>query len=564
MMRMSIQKKLFYGFLAVLLLSGIATGIASYQLSVVDRIYQQVVNERMEKMILVKELTTLANEQSATLREYLLTGDEGSLKYYEAAKNEYIKISGKLGSTTSQADNKNQLSQLNQLQTSYNDTAYQIIFYKQQNNQQEYLRLIQEKEKVTSRQFLTKAKEFGLMQQELLQKSIAETTKRVTIIKMTIFTICLLALAGSCVIAMYISRLIFIPVRALTANAREIAAGILSGPDVIVKNKDELGEMSQTFNLMKQNIRTLIQKSDSTAKHVAASSKDLYVSAEQTAEIATQVASTIQEVASGAERQAKGMSESKHAISENAQAVQRIAKATSMVSGSASDVLEEARQGQEVITRAIQQMQSIQKSVKESSDSIHALGESSQEIGNIAQVIQQIADQTNLLALNAAIEAARAGEHGKGFAVVADEVRKLAEQSRQSTEHIAARITQIQQRTEQAIQAMDYGTNEAEAGTVIVDEAGRAFTRIFTLVQQVAEEVQEVSVSAEQISASTFQMTSSLEQLLLVSESIANGTQGVAAAAQEQLASIEEVSTAADSLSRLSHELQTEISQFKT
>ncbi|GED12120.1 methyl-accepting chemotaxis protein [Aneurinibacillus migulanus] len=564
MMRMSIRKKLFYGFLTVLLLSGIATGIASYQLSVVDRIYQQVISERIEKMTLVKELTALANEQSATLREYLLTGDEGSLKYYEAAKNEYIKLSGKLGAATGQSENKEQLDQLNQLQTSYNDTAYQIIFYKQQNNQQEYLRLIQEKEKVTSRQFLAKAKEFGLAQQELLQKSSAETTNSVTVIKMTIFIICLLALAGSCLIAIYISRLISIPVRALTANAREIAAGVLSGTDVIVKNKDELGEMSQAFNLMKQNIRTLIQKSDSTAKRVAASSKELYVSAEQTAEIATQVASTIQEVASGAERQAKGMGESKHAIGENAQAVQRIATATSTVSSSASDVLEEAQQGQAVITRAIQQMQNIQKSVKESSDIIHALGESSQEIGNIAQVIQQIADQTNLLALNAAIEAARAGEHGKGFAVVADEVRKLAEQSRHSTEHIAALIVQIQQRTGQAIQAMDSGTDEAESGTLIVDEAGSAFMRIVTLVQHVAEEIQEVSSSAEEISAGTLQMTSSLEQLLLVSETIANGTQGVAAAAQEQLASIEEVTTAADSLSKQAQELQTEISQFRT
>jgi methyl-accepting chemotaxis protein len=562
-MRMTIRKKLFGGFFAVLFIFSAAAGIANYQLSQVNQIYSQLIEDQVKKALIIEELMKISSDQSAHLHAYLLTGDESSLQNYETAKSEYARVTQEMIAATKTPENKARLDELNKLQALYSNTAEQIIFYKKKNNTTEYLNLIKEKENAIGKQFAAKAKEFGAIQQQTLHQGNTEASASITAIKKVVLAISLFAFIVGCAIAYYISRKISIPVLAISASTREIAGGILSGPDIAVTNKDELREMAESFNQMKHNVRTLIQKASSTSKQVAASSEELYANAEQTAQTTTQVASTIQEVAVGSEHQTKGMNESKQTIEENAQAVHRIAEATASVSRSIDDVVEEAKQGQSVIIKTVGQMQNIQQSVKESASVIHTLEESSKEIGTIVQAIQQIADQTNLLALNAAIEAARAGEHGKGFAVVADEVRKLAEQSKQSTEHITALIAHIQKHTTQAVQSMIKGMEEVKYGTAIVNEVGQAFERIVALVEHVAQETQEVSASAEEISAGTEQITSSLGQLLLVSETIAHGTQNVAASSQEQLASMEEVTAAADSLSKLAQDLQNELSQFK-
>ncbi len=560
---MTIRKKLVSGFILVLFVMGMAAGIASYQLSSTNDVYSNLIDDRVKKVVTVQRLIALANEQSASLRSYLLTGDASSMQSYELARAAYTKAAQELAIITIASDNKTALSELNRLQASYSNVAEQVIFYKKQNNTEEYVRLIREKESVIGAQFLAKAKTFGQAQQQTLQQGSEATTSSVQKAEAIVMIICIIALVLGGLIAFYISYVISTPVRAIATSARTIASGDLLTSDVFIKNKDELGDMAEAFNQMKHNIRALIRKANTMSEQVAASSEELYASAEQTAEAANQVASTVQEVASGADQQAKNIQENQHTIKENTEAIQKIAEATSTVSNSAAEVLTEARQGQAVLMKTVDQMRSIQQSVAESGEVIRTLGNSSEEIGNIIETIKQIADQTNLLALNAAIEAARAGEHGRGFAVVANEVRKLAEQSRQSTEHIAVLITRIQQHTTEAVQAMKRGTDEVEVGASVANEAGTAFARIMTLVERVVEEIQNVSIGAEAIAGSTTQVASSIEQSVAISTTIANGTQNVAASAQEQLASIEEVTAASDALSQLAQELQHELNRFK-
>ncbi|TXK84227.1 methyl-accepting chemotaxis protein [Paenibacillus sp. N3.4] len=209
------------------------------------------------------------------------------------------------------------------------------------------------------------------------------------------------------------------------------------------------------------------------------------------------------------------------------------------------------------------QMDYIRASVSESVHVIHDLGEHSKQVAEIASVIGGIAQQTNLLSLNASIEAARAGEHGKGFAVVASEVKKLAEQSRLSSEQIAHLLEDIVSKVNHAVLVMEKGASDVEQGSDSLKKAGSAFYDIYAAVQQVTGQVQEVSAATEEISAGTEQMLASEEMLAHLSKDISNNSNGVVAVSQDQLAAMKEVFGSADGLSKLAEELREEVSHFK-
>ena len=206
---------------------------------------------------------------------------------------------------------------------------------------------------------------------------------------------------------------------------------------------------------------------------------------------------------------------------------------------------------------------SINHTTSETNAVIKDLDSKSAEIGKIIEVITGIADQTNLLALNAAIEAARAGEHGKGFAVVADEVRKLAELSRQSASQISGLIEVIQKETHQVVEMMNKGTVEISEGTQLVEETGRTFDQILKSIENVSSEIQEVSAISEEMSASVQQVNASIEEVTKIARDSVSSTAEIASATEEQLASMEEVASSSASLANLAENLREMVGKFK-
>jgi len=208
-------------------------------------------------------------------------------------------------------------------------------------------------------------------------------------------------------------------------------------------------------------------------------------------------------------------------------------------------------------------MKMIQSTVQALENTVQTLSERSNEIGRIVEAITQIADQTNLLALNAAIEAARAGEHGKGFAVVADEVRKLAEQSAQSTMQIKDIIDYIQADTKLAVESMSAGSAEVLKGIDVTNMAGKSFKEISDNVQSVTYEIGQISETAKVISEHSNQVAMGIESVLQRTNENTASAQNISAATEEQLASMEEIAASAEALAKMSENLQQTIRQFK-
>lgn len=560
---MRIGQKLLGGFGVVLLLLVILAGVSYYEFHNIDTTYNELISKEDQKIVLVTEANSLVNEKSKAVRGYLLLGDEVALQSYENADRRYREVSESLQGLLVTEKGKQLLAEMNKLNDDYGVIAQQLITYKKQNKVAEYQQLVKTQERDAARKFTEKAQEFKKFVGDYVQTVSNETSVKVQAVNQFLLMIAGAAIILGAVMAFIMNKTISGSIVAITRGAKELGAGDLTIEDIQVKNKDEIGELASSFNQTKNQLRDLIKKIQSNTEQVAASSEELFASSEQAIQATTHVSSAVDEVASGSETQARGMDETKRAVEENAIAIQRIAESTAMVSDSAMEVLAESKQGNEIIKRTIKQMEEIRASVTESADVIRTLGENSKEIGNIVETINQIAEQTNLLALNAAIEAARAGEHGKGFAVVADEVRKLAEQSRQSTEQIASLIGGIQQNTAHAVRAMEKGTKEVEAGTAVAHDAGEAFQHILSSVEQAVGEMQEISAATEEISASTEQVTASVEQITTITSGISESMQGVAASSEEQLASAQEITSAAQSLSNLAQELQHEVSLFR-
>jgi methyl-accepting chemotaxis protein len=263
--------------------------------------------------------------------------------------------------------------------------------------------------------------------------------------------------------------------------------------------KDELAEISKYFNLFIEKLRGIISNISQTSNQVATASSQLHATAEHIATGAEEVAAQAATVATAGEE----MSATAGDIAQNCQMA---AEGAQRASQSASD-------GADVVERTVAVMGQIAEKVQESARTVESLGERSDQIGAIIGTIEDIADQTNLLALNAAIEAARAGEQGRGFAVVADEVRALAERTTRATKEISEMIKAIQKETRGAVTAMEQGVQQVENGTIEAARSGQALQDILAQINDVAMQVNQIATAAEEQTATTGEISSNMMQI---------------------------------------------------
>jgi methyl-accepting chemotaxis protein len=330
-----------------------------------------------------------------------------------------------------------------------------------------------------------------------------------------------------------------------------------------LEDKSEFGTVSRAIDEMKNHINVLIKQLAYTAQQMAASSEELTANADQSAQASAQVAETVTAVAFGAENQLKLADAASAVVSQISTAINQVASNAEIVSGSAEKTTKTANNGEEAIKKAVKQMITIEEKTNQTSSVIGDLENKSKQIGEIVDVIANIAGQTNLLALNAAIEAARAGDAGRGFSVVAEEVRKLAEQSQDAAKKITELIKEVQMKTNDAVSFMSEGKKEVDAGTKVVSTAGENFEEILTMVRGMTNEVHEISAAIEEITSGAQNVVISVEKIDNESKQTSEKTQTISAATEEQSASVEEIASASRHLAQMAEELQTEVHKFK-
>lgn len=522
---------------------------------------QTIVEQDLQLLLANDTLATSINLRTAAVANYLLTGDPihiETFNHYIDVAEEQVKILNALTAKEDVAQLNALADQARQWRAQIQDDVFAI--YKTDEakaiaNAQKALTLATTVSE--GYQAMANASEQNISKRGQDMARHAENAKIIGVI------VALVVIIASIIIGVVTASLITKPIRMVVAYVQNLASGDLTQKPLTINSQDELRTLVDATNAMNDQLKGTLTLINNVAETVAANSEEISQSSNEVRSGAEQVARTMQELAEGAEQQASSATDLAQ-IMENFSATVTIAtqEGEELMQHSQS-VRDLTLTGQRYMNDSTKQMNDIDDIVQIAVQKVEGLNEQSKEISELVLVIDSIADQTNLLALNAAIEAARAGEQGKGFAVVADEVRKLAEQVSLSVTDISSIVTRIQDETADVTKSLQAGYNEVKKGTAQITETDATFTRISEAVNGMSTNITTITTNLEGISGTTSQINQAIDDIAAISQQAAAGVEETSATVQETASTLDEVARGTDQLAARAEELNHQVNYFK-
>ncbi|CUA79117.1 methyl-accepting chemotaxis protein [Anoxybacillus suryakundensis] len=527
------------------------------------------VEQKSDQAILITDLNALFKQKYIVITDYMTNPRPETLWQYNDLTDQFNKKMKQLEPHMNTEEAKTIYHSTISIENQLNEMLYKtiqpaVLSYRDRGEVMDIFQVISFQNKAAT------IRDMSIEKLDILRKIVVDdrstlTTKMNDTIAKNIFMMIatvIVAIVLSVISLIVVSRKISKRLKQVVDVCHELARGNLRVERLTDTETDEVGQIAKAMNELADGLEQSIAQIQAAATHVNDMSQTLRLNAEATTEANEQITQAILEVASGADEQVNVSKQTNEAVHDVSDALTTVMEKVSETAKRTNETTKRVHEGTELVEQTVAQMKLIREQIERLAIVIESLNDKSKEIHQIVGFITNISDQTNLLALNAAIEAARAGEHGKGFGVVAEEVRKLAEQTAHAAGNIRKLAEQSQTQTEHAVHVMNESSESFQFGHSLVEQVGNIFRSISTHMARVQSESNTVHDTIRAVDEKVKTMTAFADQIIDISSQSARNIEQVAATTEEQNATMQELLASSQELASTAEQLRQAVARF--